>query len=664
MENENWNCICKTRTSNAFDIVKCSFCGKEAHSSCYEIYSPEAKKTFLCFTCRIDHNNPFCEFEHALISPISYYSSDTINKQISFNIPVEAFSTIKDAKTHSVFAVFTKVVYESPKYLEIPPNTTISMIVNHKPLQVFPRRETYLDPFLVAGDNLLEIATSKLPSKCIIGLFYGKKVDCKDIAKKILKFETQPTLEEAKRNFESIRFRELEVLAAFPVRDPITNKMILFAARGSKCRHLQCFDLINYLKFYQTPTEKHWQCFWCKNIVPWRDLRVDQYVYTIIREIKEKYNKDEIEDIENICFDEKGDWKLQQEFSKEWEQNFALNREKRIKEKKDKMEIEVEDYKQSQMTIEPKPLRSELSIEEVKESYDALQRQLGHLLDSEKINESIASKMKELNSFKNFPPNKVYEFFEKTMKLIGCSLPGIFANTDEKIFFYKLEDLAEMVYKKKLSSIVPLVFSWAKSYDELIVITLLIITRNKRNDPDLALAIELMLCFSWFMETRKINFEGVYKQTLYQLFGKLINYFGDKLQWKAQQYATLIVLFKKYIPDLHVPGSIPKKFCEESEKIFSNLSDFMTNMLKGFSMNELLNFLDMVYKPPIDEVLPEEDRILRYVFYYFIQIFKKHEPSLSNEELWNCFRKWDKYKRAIPILEHEGIKVTNITDKL
>jgi len=664
MNTTTLNCICKSKSSNAFDIVKCSFCDAEAHASCYEIYSQEAKKTFLCFNCRMEHNNPFIEFEQALITPICFYSSDTIQQEIPFHISPAMLSLIKDKKTHSIVAVFTKVVYENPKYIEIPGNTNISMLLNSKPLQLLPRRDACLDSFLLEGKNILGIATSKLPSKCIVGVFYGKKIDCKDIAKKILKLPSQPSLEEAKRNFESIRFRELEVLAAFPLKDPITNKIMLFAARGSKCRHLQCFDLVNFLKFYQNPTEKYWQCFCCKNIAPWRDLRVDQYVYTILKEIREKYNKDEVEEIENICFDEKGNWKLQQDFSKEWEQMNATNREKRNKEKKDRMEIEIEETKQNQMVEEPKVLKHEQTLEEIIESFNALQRQSGHLLDSEQINESVASKMKDLNSFKNYTPVKVYEFFEKTMMLIGCSLPGIFASTDEKIFFYKLDDLAELVYKKKLSSIVPIVFAWAKSYDDLVVITLFLITKNKRNDPDMALAIELLLCYAWFMETRKISFEGLYKQTLHQLFGKLINFFGDKLQWRTNQYATIIILFKKYIPDLHVPSTIPKRFCEESEKIFINLADFMVNTLKGSSLDNLLSFLDMVYKPPIDEVLPEEDRILKYVFYYFIQIFRKHTPSLSNQDIWNCFKKWDKYNKAIPVLDFQGINVGNITDKL
>jgi hypothetical protein len=166
------------------------------------------------------------------------------------------------------------------------------------------------------------------------------------------------------------------------------------------------------------------------------------------------------------------------------------------------------------------------------------------------------------------------------------------------------------------------------------------------------------------METRKVSLEGFIKQNMYQLFGKLIHYFGDKLQWKVQEYATLTIVFKKYIPDLHVPGTIPKKFCDESQKIFGQQADFIVNMLKGFSMSDIIVFLDMVYKPPFEEILQDEDKILRYVFYYFIQIFKKHQPTITNEEITLYFKKWDKYNKAMPVLESEGIKASNIIENL
>jgi len=659
-----WNCICKQdgRNANPFEVVQCCNCGEEAHSSCHELYSIDAKKNFLCLRCRNEFNNPYFDYQYTINKPVLFYASESLSQEITFNLSAHELDTVRNSKDCSIIAVFSKVIYESPKYIEMP-DVSLSMFLNQKTLAKYTRKEIVLDSHILEGKNVFQIASHKLPSKCVLAIYYGKKVDIKEIAKRILKLETQQSFEEAKTNFESIRFREFEVLAAFPVRDPITNKIMSFAARGSKCKHLQCFDLINFLKFYQNPTEKYWQCFWCKNIVPWKDIMVDQFLYTVLKELKEKH-KPEIDEIDNICFDEQGNWKLQKDFSQEWEQNFATNREKRLKDKKDKMEIEKENVNQMQEEVNLGP-KSSLSVDECIDSYNTLIKGLSHHPDSRQNAESVANKMKELNSFKNLKASKIYDFLLRTKMSLGWGLSGIFDSNDDKILFYKLDELADLVYKAKFDSTIPIIFAWAKSYEDLVVITLVIMTKDKSEPPNMALAIELLLCYSWFMETRKISLEGLMKQNMYQLYGKLLHHFGYKLQWRVQQYATLMVIFKKYMPDIHVPSTIPKKFCEESEKIFSRQTDFLTNMMKAFSMDDLLVFLDMIYKPPVNEILPEEDKILRYVFYYFIEIFRKHKTNtLTNKEMQEYFRKWDKYNKATLVLEAEGINVSNITDNL
>lgn len=667
MQVRSWNCICNQdgRNANPYELVKCYHCGDEAHADCHELYSPETKRNFLCLRCRNEFNNPYFDLEYTLIKPICFLSGESVNQEISFNLPPQEVAAVRNTKDHTVIAVLTKVIYESPKYIEMPDATEISlsMFLNHQQLTRCARKEIVLDPFIGEGKNILQIASHKLLSKCVIAIYYGKKVDVKEIAKRILKLETQQSFEAAKTNFESIRFKEFEVLAAFPVRDPITNKVMNFAARGSKCKHLQCFDLINFLKFYQSPTEKYWQCFCCKNIIPWRDLMVDQFLYTVLKELKEKHEK-EIEEIDTICFDEEGNWKLQKDFSEEWERNFAANREKRLKGKKDRMEIEKENLGQMQEEPVRTFTKSSLSVEECVESYNVLVSQFSHAPDSRQNNEAVAAKMKELNSFKNLAANRVYEFFYGTKMYLGWSLAGIFDNKDDKILFYKLEELADLAYKNKFDSTVPIIFAWAKNYDDLIVITLSIMTKNKKEPPNMGLAIELLLCYSWFMETRKISLEGLMKQNMYQLFGKLLHHFGDKLQWGVNEYATLMVLFKKYMPDIHVPSTIPKKFCEETERIFSRQAEFITNMVKSFTMNELITFLEMVYRPPVEEILEEEDKILKYVFYYFMEIFKRHQPSITNQEIENCFKKWDHKNKAFKVLDAEGIYARNIVSNL
>ncbi len=666
---ENWSCICKKNNNvnmSQYDHIQCKSCGVKAHSTCFELYSKEAKANFLCIECRLVENNPFYDSFHSLINPICIFPSNQVIREIPFRMSPSDFQSIQE-KNLSIIAVLFKVVYEFPKFIEAP-SVSISLSINNKPLQLFPRRECNLDSHIVEGGNLLCLNIEKLPSKCILGIFACRRVELKDIAKKILTMNGSPQVEEAKKNCESIRFKEFEVFAGFPVRDPITNNLLQFAARGKKCDHLQCFDLLNFLKFYQVPSSEYFKCFCCKKLIPWKELWVDQYVYSILKEIKAKYTAEEIEDVEHISFNEKGEWMLQQEFTKEWEQNFEQTREKRLKERNERMErMEIEKETQTNKkkpdNLPAKPT-TELTLEEAIGWYTTFQKQSNHLLNSEQINENVALKLKEFKTLKFFTPQKIYEFFEKTKMLLGCSLPGIFSSSDEKIMFYQLEELGEMIYKKKLNSIIPIAFAWATNYDELIVLTLLIMTKNKRNDPDFCLAMELLLCFSWFMEKKKISLEGVLKQTIYQLYGKFINYFGEKLNWKVEQYALLMATLKKTIPNLHVPSMIPKKFSQESERIFSNQAEFISNMMKNFSLTDLVEFVKLVYKPPVDKIFPEEEKILKYVFYYFMLICQKHQPSVMDNQILWFFGKWDRYQKVTPILLSEKITPSNIKSYL
>jgi hypothetical protein len=87
--------------------------------------------------------------------------------------------------------------------------------------------------------------------------------------------------------------------------------------------------------------------------------------------------------------------------------------------------------------------------------------------------------------------------------------PSIFTEYDEKNLFLPPDQLAEKIFHKRVGSIIPFIFSWAKSYDDLIKIILVVITKDKLTEPDFALCLEILLCLSWYMENKKIGFEGI-----------------------------------------------------------------------------------------------------------------------------------------------------------
>ncbi|KAH7709261.1 zinc finger MIZ domain-containing protein 1-like protein [Aphelenchoides avenae] len=59
---------------------------------------------------------------------------------------------------------------------------------------------------------------------------------------------------------------------------PISKTRIVTAARGADCKHLECFDLRNYLLHHTTMT--YWECPFasCKAETHLNQLRIDAYV--------------------------------------------------------------------------------------------------------------------------------------------------------------------------------------------------------------------------------------------------------------------------------------------------------------------------------------------------------------------------------------------------
>jgi hypothetical protein len=76
----------------------------------------------------------------------------------------------------------------------------------------------------------------------------------------------------------------------------------------------------------------------------------------------------------------------------------------------------------------------------------------------------------------------------------------------------------------------------------------LIATKRKTSDPDIELLFELLICFSWYMESKKVCFEGVKKQTVFEVLGKMLQHLGEKLNWDERALATIFIVFRKYLP--------------------------------------------------------------------------------------------------------------------
>ena len=87
--------------------------------------------------------------------------------------------------------------------------------------------------------------------------------------------------------------------------------MLNIPARGSVCKHAQCFDLESYVSMNRKSTasaKNRWKCPLCWKSVPLESVIVDEFVETILEEARR--NDDEEDEIECAQIDSSGKWKL------------------------------------------------------------------------------------------------------------------------------------------------------------------------------------------------------------------------------------------------------------------------------------------------------------------------------------------------------------------
>ena len=68
--------------------------------------------------------------------------------------------------------------------------------------------------------------------------------------------------------------------------DPFSREVMEIPVRGSKCRHLQCFDLLIFLKLTQVSESRSWKCPYCG--YDSRKLIIDKYQLQLIEDVKKK----------------------------------------------------------------------------------------------------------------------------------------------------------------------------------------------------------------------------------------------------------------------------------------------------------------------------------------------------------------------------------------
>lgn len=64
----------------------------------------------------------------------------------------------------------------------------------------------------------------------------------------------------------------------------VSMSAIKVPVRGKRCKHMQCFDLANYLHSNSTVSGGRWRCLVCEDFVPVQDLMIDGFIAKILED--------------------------------------------------------------------------------------------------------------------------------------------------------------------------------------------------------------------------------------------------------------------------------------------------------------------------------------------------------------------------------------------
>jgi hypothetical protein len=92
----------------------------------------------------------------------------------------------------------------------------------------------------------------------------------------------------------------------FSLLCPMSQQLIVTPVRGKRCRHMQCFDLRNYLESYKTVSGGRWRCALCEDFIPVHELVIDGFYATVIEDSKTQVSSDR----DRVELFRNGTWKL------------------------------------------------------------------------------------------------------------------------------------------------------------------------------------------------------------------------------------------------------------------------------------------------------------------------------------------------------------------
>jgi hypothetical protein len=123
----------------------------------------------------------------------------------------------------------------------------------------------------------------------------------------------------------------------FKLTCPISMTLMDIPVRGKNCRHLQCFELKNFIESNSFPSGRRWKCPCCDDFVALDSLTVCGLFRQMVTQYK-KVVEDEGKDVVRIYQD--GSWDLDEAGEKKRKSELALEQQHQQQNKKQKAVVE------------------------------------------------------------------------------------------------------------------------------------------------------------------------------------------------------------------------------------------------------------------------------------------------------------------------------------
>lgn len=298
-------CVC---IKGNYPYIKCTLCGTSQHWYC--MGRNVSLDPYACIFCQMVLLDPSQVPTEVLQMPWSLYREDpkVIFKKASrtFKVTEDMIKAIQDQEKYEIQLRMHKidgVGYNNkwPEQAQIVLNDELifethkSFFIDNIPLNLSKK--------LHLGDNTVNIYKHNEYQYYAAAVFLIKKLDYGEINKKFDENAKIMDVDEGKNYIVKYYNEENK---RFNVKCQIKNRMINEPVRGVDCKHIGCFDLVNWIDFQGRKLMagriniERWKCPICK--IRTVEVCKDEYMKAILQQANI------LGSIESIEFDAKGDY--------------------------------------------------------------------------------------------------------------------------------------------------------------------------------------------------------------------------------------------------------------------------------------------------------------------------------------------------------------------